>query len=301
MFIASIFPTFELLLFVLSGAAILSLFFVSRDKLKIQFVTLISLIILFFSSFECNNRLVGLLVCNDIKIEINNNKYKVFEKESKFVFKGKNDRPINFVEYPLGFNASLNEKVGTAAHVLAEYMKLILVPHPMAFYYGYAQVVPVGLDNIQSVISILLHIILLAVALALIRRHPIFSFGILFYLFSIAIFSNLVQPVVGMMADRFTYVATVGFCIVLAYSLLKVFKINLDKNATIEFKPAFIVLMVVILSSYSYLTIARNAQWENHLTLMRHDIKHLDKSAQAHNLLASNLMKYSFQKDYILH
>jgi tetratricopeptide (TPR) repeat protein len=31
---------------------------------------------------------------------------------------------------------------------------------------------------------------------------------------------------------------------------------------------------------------------------MRHDIKHLDKSAQAHNLLAANLMKYSFQNEY---
>jgi hypothetical protein len=207
-------------------------------------------------------------------------------------------RPIDFVEFPLGFDASLNEKVGTAAHVLAEYMKLMLVPHPMAFYYGYAQVVPVGLDNIQSVISILLHLILLAVALALIRRHPIFSFGILFYLFSIAIFSNLVQPVVGMMADRFTYVATVGFCIVLAYLLLKIFKIDIDNNTAVNLKPAFTITMILILGSYSYLTIARNAQWKDHLTLMRHDIKHLDKSAQGHNLLASNLMKYSFQREY---
>jgi tetratricopeptide (TPR) repeat protein len=31
---------------------------------------------------------------------------------------------------------------------------------------------------------------------------------------------------------------------------------------------------------------------------MRHDIGHLEKSAQAHNLLASHLMDYSFRKDY---
>lgn len=207
-------------------------------------------------------------------------------------------RPIDFVEYPLGFDASLDEKIATAAHVLGEYMKLMFVPHPMGFYYGYAQVVPVGLDNLQSIISILLHLILLAVALALIRRHPILSFGILFYLTSIAVFSNIVQPVAGMMADRFTYVASVGFCLALAYTLLKVFKIDLDKKAPVQLKSAFTIVMIFILSFYSYLTIARNAQWQNHLTLMRHDIKHLDKSAQAHNLFASNLMKYSFQKEY---
>ena len=46
------------------------------------------------------------------------------------------------------------------------------------------------------------------------------------------------------------------------------------------------------------MTIARNAQWKDALTLMRHDIKNVPNSAQAHNLLASHLMKNSFEPEY---
>jgi tetratricopeptide (TPR) repeat protein len=208
------------------------------------------------------------------------------------------DRPILFLEMPLRFDSPLNEKIGTAAYVLAEYLKLMVIPHPMSFYYGYAVIVPVGISNIQSIISIILHLILLIVALALIRKAPILSFGIIFYLVSIVIFSNLLHPVVGMMADRFTYVASIGFCISIAYLLLKLFRVNFSEKTPVILKPVFILVMVLLLGVYSFLTIARNAQWKNHLTLMRHDIKHLDKSAQAHNLLAQNIMKYSQQKAY---
>jgi hypothetical protein len=203
------------------------------------------------------------------------------------------ERPIDFVELPLRFDSPLIEKIGTSAYVLAEYLKLMVVPHPMGFYYGYAHIVPVDLSNIQSIISILLHLMLLAVSLFLIRKQPVISFGIIFYLASIAIFSNLLYPVVGMMADRFTYVASMGYCIVVGY----LFYLGYN-NLSVNKRKYLVVAFSALLIAYSGMTIARNAQWKNHLTLMRNDIQYLDKSAQAHNLLASNLMKYSFEKEY---
>jgi hypothetical protein len=208
------------------------------------------------------------------------------------------NRPILFQEMPLGFDAALNEKVGTALYVMAEYLKLLIIPHPLSFYYGYAEIVPVGLDNIQSVVSLLVHLALLLVALIFIRKMPVMSFGIIFYLSSIFVFSNLFYPVAGMMADRFAYIASVGFCMAFVFLLLKLFKIPVAKDAPVVVKPTFLVFFILLITAYSVKTIIRNAQWKNHLTLMRHDIKHLDKSAQAHNLLARNLMKYSYYPQY---
>jgi tetratricopeptide (TPR) repeat protein len=100
------------------------------------------------------------------------------------------------------------------------------------------------------------------------------------------------------MADRYTYVASIGFCMTLAYLLLKLFRINISENTMPALKAPFILTIILLLGMYSFLTIVRNAQWKNHLTLMRHDIEHLDKSAQAHNLLAQNIMKYSYNKEH---
>jgi hypothetical protein len=231
-------------------------------------------------------------------VNINSIKNSDTVKDIPLINRFQTNRPIDFVEYPLSLNASWNEKIATSAFVLGEYLKIMFVPYPMGFYYGYAYIVPVDFRNIQVFFSLIVHLLLLVIALAVINKHPVLSFGILFYLISIAVFSNLIQPVAGMMADRFTYAGSVGFCIVVAYVILKAFKVDINREAVFHFKPSLIIVMIIVLCSYSFLTIARNAQWKNHLTLMRHDIKHLDKSAQAHYLLSYYLMQYSFNKEY---
>lgn len=209
------------------------------------------------------------------------------------------DRPLSFDEVPLANDAPLNERIGTSAYVLGEYLRLMFFPHLMGFYYGYAYIVPVGLDNPQAIVSLLLHTILLLTALVLIfiRKHSVVSFGILFYLISISVFSNFVFPVVGMMADRFSFVASLGICIVLAYLFLKLFKTSLSKDSFFKVKSGFVFLMVFVLGVASIKTFARNSLWKDRITLMQHDISHLDKSAKAHYLLAGAYISEYFENN----
>ncbi len=207
-------------------------------------------------------------------------------------------RPVSFVEVPINENLSFSGKLANSFHVLGTYFKLMIVPYPMGFYYGYAFFVPVTFTDSFSLISLFLHLLLLIIAFILIKRQPVFSFGLFFYLIAILAFSNLFKPFPGVLADRFTYVASIGFAIIIAYVLLKGFKVITDRKASLQLPKGLVLCLTLILGLYSYLTIARNFQWKNHLTLMRHDIDYLDKSAQAHNLLALNLMKYSFEKEY---
>ncbi len=208
------------------------------------------------------------------------------------------NRPIDFVEMPVSLDAPLNIRLGTSAYILAEYLKLIFIPHPMSFYYGYAYIIPVGLNNSQAIFSIIIHLLLFIIAIYYFKKHPVLSFGILFYLISISVFSNIFHTVVGMMADRFTYTPTLGFCIAIGYILTIVFKVDNSPNISVRLKPAFIFFVIILLSAYSYQTISRNALWKNQLTLMTHDIKHLSNSAQANYLLAMNYMSFSNEKEY---
>lgn len=203
------------------------------------------------------------------------------------------DRPINFVEMPLSYRAPLDVKVGTSFYILGEYLKKIFVPYEMGYYYGYSYIVPVGLGNPQALLSLLVHLSLLLIILVLLfkRKYLIICFGIIFYMSCISVFSNFLYPVVGMMADRFTYVASLGYSISIAYLILLVFKVNLNNKGGIQLSSKLILTVVILLGAYSYKTIARNALWENPMKLMMHDINHLDKSAQAHNLLANFSMR----------
>lgn len=204
------------------------------------------------------------------------------------------DRPLSFAEYPLGFDADISTKLGTASATMGHYLKMMFLPWPQAFYYGFDEVPVTDMRNPWAILSATVHLLLLIVALILMRSHPILSFGIIAYLASIFLFSNLVSPVAGMIADRLTYVASFGLCMALGY----VFHLLFEKfNAGIGRKvvtTAFALLLV----GWGGMTIARNAQWKDALTLMRHDIKHVPNSAQAHNLLASHLMKNSFDPEY---
>jgi tetratricopeptide (TPR) repeat protein len=204
------------------------------------------------------------------------------------------DRPLTFVEFPLGVHAPLSERLGTAAVILGHYLKMMVIPWPQSFYYGYDEVPLADMRHPWAIISALLHLLLLLCAVYFVRSHPILSFGIFTYLVCILLFSNLVSPVAGMMGDRLTYVASFGFCTAAGYVLAKL----MEHARTPSFRLAVRAGIGVLLVSFSGVTIARSMQWKDALTLMRHDIVQVPRSSQAHNLLASHLMKNSFLPEY---
>ena len=205
-------------------------------------------------------------------------------------------RELNFVEMPVKDSDPLSIKIGTSFFVLGKYFQLLVFPYQLGFYYGYAQIVPVTWTNIYSLISAIIYLIIIASAFYFIKKHPVYSYGVFFYLICISAFSNLAAPVAGIMADRLAFVASGGFCISIGYILLIIADVDIrSPNTRLNFanKKLFLILFVLVL--YSAKTFSRNFQWKEPVTLMRNDIKHLDKSVQANNLLAFHLVERSFK------
>ncbi len=229
-------------------------------------------------------------------------------------------RILEYPENSLVESPSNLINITTGLDVLLRYLKLHLIPQPLSFYYGYAEVENKTWTDWTVIVSFIIHAALLFLAIGVFHTHRILSFGIFWYLGSIFIFSNIPVLVAGMMGERLAYTASVGYSIAVGYSfwwgkewLRK--KLNIPekvqqikgsvKKVTENVKVPFtnfalynaysVVLPVLVLGYYAYIIQARIPQWENHLTLMRHDIQHLKKSAGANNLLAVNLVKYSFE------
>ncbi len=200
-------------------------------------------------------------------------------------------RPVKFIENPIEKTDPLNIKLGTAMIILGKYLKLIFVPFPMSYYYGYAYIVPTSLWQFIPLFILLIHIFIFTAAIVLIKKSPLLSFSALFYLTSISVFSNLFLPVPGMIGDRFLFTPSIGLSLVLVVLIGMIFKQSYTepklKLTTLNFPSKTSITAILIL--YSILTISRNFDWKNHLTLFRHDIKTVENSAQAQNLLGLHL------------
>lgn len=239
--------------------------------------------------------IISYLFFNDLRVEWQFENAEVIRTETPEIFPA-SGRELEFVEMPLTAETPISEKVGTSFYVLAKYLKLVIIPYPLGFYYGYREIPVVEWTHWLSILSIILHTIMGLIALFFIRSRPILSYGIIFYLGSLSVFSNLAAPVAGLMADRYLFSASLGLCIIIVWALFKIFSVNLnDTKLQLKNVPKnVIVILGMILFLYSAETFARNFKWKDQLTLFQNDIEHLEESGQAHNLLAIHLTKKGF-------
>ena len=202
------------------------------------------------------------------------------------------DRPLGFTEQSIQPNDIWQVKVGTSASILLKYLQKVIIPYPLAFYYGYSEIEPTHITEPQAIAGFLLYLFLVLLALYGWFRDKILAAGLLIYLVSIAFFANLFAPVPGMFAERFLLIPSLGFCIVWVWGLGKLFKIDFTRLSDIKSIPrAAKFTFAAVLIVYSSLSFTRTFDWKNELTLFRHDIQHVPNSANAHNLLALALME----------
>lgn len=199
------------------------------------------------------------------------------------------NRPLNFVEIPVGLNDPLAVRLGTSMDMFAKYMKLIIVPYPLSFYYGYKYIVALNFWSIYPIAIFLLHLFLAGLGLFYLRKRPIIAFSIFIYLLSLASVSTVVSALPGMMADRYLLIPSIGFSVLVSYLLLLVFKSPFNNTSIQHLTMPLKAILLVVSIAYSSLTIARNFDWKDRITLFAKDIEHVPNSAQARNLYAVHL------------
>lgn len=207
-----------------------------------------------------------------------------------------------FIENPLFINeGGFLSRIPMGFFTVGYYIKLLTIPYPLVFYYGYDYVPIVGWNSIVAWLSILILLPLAICTLLKIKGKQVLFFGLAYFFVTISMFSNLVRPAVGIIAERFIYIPSLGFCIVLAYLLLKLFKIPI-KGKEFSVKKNFIFLglsSILIITSGMYV-FSRNKDWKIEISLTSHDIKYLKNSAKANALLGDYLLiKKHKEKDPI--
>lgn len=206
----------------------------------------------------------------------------------------KADRTLSYIEYPLPPGTKESIRQGTALVVMGHYFQKVILPYPLSFYYGYSFIEPTEVSNVNALWSLVVHLVLLLAALYFVRTKPLVSFALFIYLSTVALSSGYFMSVPGIVADRYLFVSSLGWCMLLGYGLFYLVERYLAKKTITDWSSVSTpvrILALLPLVIYSSLTFSRNFDWKDYLTLMRKDVQYVTNSAQAHNLLALNIMK----------
>ena len=181
---------------------------------------------------------------------------------------------------------STGEKLATIVYTLGYYIKLLFVPHPLTHDYYPRHIDIMGFGNWQVLLSLALYAALAFFAFRGFRQKTVVSFGILFFLITLSIVSNIVFPVGTNMSERFMFMPSVGFCLVLAALGWQYLIKDKNKKAPLTLTTAFAVfgLVLVLLSAK---TVTRNTVWSDNFTLFKTDVAVSQNSAKLLNAVGA--------------
>lgn len=186
-------------------------------------------------------------------------------------------------------------RLATICEVMLMYIRLMVFPHPLSSDYSFREISLSSWSHPVPWISLLFYIAIALLAIRLYNKNRLVSFAILFFLGSIALYTNLLMTIGSLFAERFLYVPLLGFTVFLSWALLKLAKIPLyveNKNSTGIFSAQnqkVLVMLVVIMLPCAYATIARNGDWKTTVRLFSKDVLHAPGSALLHYNYANEL------------
>jgi tetratricopeptide (TPR) repeat protein len=199
---------------------------------------------------------------------------------------GDRDNP-DIMENPF-VNASLGDKYATIIHILGKYLWMLFYPNPLSCDYSFNQIPIISFGNVKAIFPLIVYLVLGVYATLNIKKKNIVAYCILFYLFSISIVSNIVFNIGAPMGERFLFLPSLAFCIVIAHLGLKLFK----SPTAMKPNKLFLAIVIFVLGIYSFKTFSRNKDWKDNETLFSADAKTVPNSAKIRYYYGNTLLNH---------
>jgi len=169
-----------------------------------------------------------------------------------------------------------------AIFYMLKYLKLLIIPHPLVWDYGFNSIPLKSMSNGWVIFSMVIHAAMGVYALLRIRKKDKLAYSIIFYYATLSIYFVLSLQTNAPMGERFLFIPSLGFCFVLGMMMIKLFKVKLAQGV----KRPFVITLAVVLGLYSIKTIARNKDWKNTLTISQAAVKVHPNSVTIQNTYA---------------
>lgn len=190
--------------------------------------------------------------------------------------------------------ASVADKYATITLTLGYYIKLLFFPHPLTYDY-YPYMIPIiSWSDWRAIVPLIIHIFLIFIAFKGLKKKNIISYSIWFYAITFSLTTNILFPIGVFMNERFMYIPSFGFVIIITYFLVNHLP-KLIKNAK-QYNSILASFLVVVLLLFSIKTISRNRAWENDFVLFTTDVEVSGNSAKSNTSAGGKLIEESNKK-----
>ena len=206
--------------------------------------------------------------------------------------------PFPFGDNPL-IDAGFWTARMTAVKVIGRYLGLLMWPAQFSFDYSFNENPLFGwgwsAEDLKAVFALL---VCVASAIAAVvcwrRRQPVF-FGIAFFFATLSPTSNLVIRIGSIMAERFLYLPSVGFAVLVVYAAQWVSQRLTERQPA--YRNAIPVAVGVLLFGFAARTYARNGDWVDQGRFWRSAVEAAPGSYKT-NLSAANNTVFLTQQDW---
>ncbi len=270
------------------GLGFITLSILSK-KSNLPFVIIVPMMVYFFreESWKKIGTVFGILILTQA----------IFKLIKISFLKEQNVRLFSYVENPL-YEMGFLERIPVYIYTNYLYIQKLFIPYPLGYYYGFNMIPIVTFSDWRFYLSLILFLALIGFAIYGFFKKSYYSFAIFFFFITIGGMANLLTPMVGIFAERFTFTASIAFCFVIVLLLYKLLKLDIfeDKSNV----KIYASIAVIALPSLIF-TLNRNKDWKSKKSLYVADSNFLKNSAKSNSLLGSEMQTeaYALKKEGI--
>jgi hypothetical protein len=181
----------------------------------------------------------------------------------------------------------------TMSKVVTTYIRWLFVPVGIHPTLGYPFIIH-SLFRLDVLAAISLIIASITVAFTIRNKYPLHSFAIFWFFVTLLPVTNIF-PIGNIMASRYLYIPSVGFCILIASSVIKL-------RATKNFKEIRKDITIVVLAFYVIFTTTGILFWRNNITLWLELLRYYPNDNLIYRnlgVLYANIDKYNKAISYL--
>ena len=211
--------------------------------------------------------------------------------------------PVEFIDNALSGAPNYASKIATEVVVMGKYLKLMFIPYPLLSNYSFNAIPFSDFADYRFYLSLLAYVGLFYVAITRFRKDhkDPWVFAIIFYLFTLFLFSNLPFLMGAELAERFAFFASTGVCIAAALAMEQ-WLIKGDAGDIMALKSTKVLAVLApLLLVFGGLTVARNMDWKNNYTLYKADVEKSPDDTRLHHFVATAITEelYPNEKDTV--
>lgn len=184
------------------------------------------------------------------------------------------------------------QEIATVLTTWVIYLRLLLFPHPLTHDYYPHQIPITDFSNPVVWVVIVCCVALIVYALIALPRKRVASFAILFFVITFSITSNLFFNIGTFMNDRFVFIPSLGFTLLVGYGF---YLLTMTERPAWHYVSLSLLGVVCVLLGIK--TFTRNYVWKDDFTLFLTDVKTSTNSIKC-NISAGGSYLQMFKKSH---